>query len=230
VGPPRGRAARIVSPLSTEIISFALVPSLVQEQNLAGIDSELVAAPGLIGKRDCVVSWRRVDLKRVIAEWGRDLRRATPGAIAIPEPDQDRQLMTVAPHAAAHRRPPSPPAARRIMSAMFSRRRRFSLDRGRRLAPAHRRHRKRPTPLFPPKTLSLDGRRRLARRPSATHKSPRRARQTVPLPPRGFLPGRLSGAGPGACPTVAKAGARNPSPYETKRRAAIDGNPALAPI
>ncbi len=52
----------------------------------------------------------------------------------------------------------------------------------------------------------------LASRPRSSNPH-RRARQTVPQPPRGFLLGRLSSAGPGARPTVAKAGARNPSPF-----------------
>jgi hypothetical protein len=39
----------------------------------------------------------------------RDVRRAAPLAFPAAGPDQDRQLMTVAPHAPAHRRSPSPP-------------------------------------------------------------------------------------------------------------------------
>ena len=38
----------------------------------------------------------------------------------------------------------------------------------------------------------------------------RRARQTVPLPPRGFLLGRLSSAGPGPVAPSQRAGIRNP--------------------
>ena len=53
--------------------------------------------------------------------------------------------MTVAPHPAAHRRSPPPPAARRNTSATPARGRQSSCDRGQRLAPAHRRHRKPPT-------------------------------------------------------------------------------------
>ena len=102
----------------------------------------------------------------------RDLRRRAPRAIAIPEPDQDRQLMTVAPHPAVHRRSPPPPAARRNTSATPARGRQPSCARDQRLAPAHRRHRKRPTPPLPTKTPSAPGRRRLARQPSAILKSP----------------------------------------------------------
>ena len=59
----------------------------------------------------------------------RDVRRPAPCAIAIPEPDQDRHLMTVATHPASHRRSPPPPAARRNTSAMPARGRQSSFDR-----------------------------------------------------------------------------------------------------
>jgi hypothetical protein len=102
-----------------------------------------------------------------------DHRRDVPGparAIAIPAPD--RHLMTVATHPPAHRRLPPPPAARRNTSATPVRGRQSSCDRGQRLAPAHRRQRKRPTPPLPTKAPSAPGRRRLARQPSAILNSP----------------------------------------------------------
>ncbi len=120
--------------------------------------------------------------------------------------------MTVAPPA-PYRRSPPPPAARRNTSAMPARDRRPSFDRCERLASADRRHQKPPPSPLPTKTPGADGCRRRARPPSATLKSPWPHSPNGPLPPRGFLLGRLSGAGPDARPTVAKAGARNPSPF-----------------
>ena len=80
--------------------------------------------------------------------------------------------MTVATHPASQRRSPPPPAAPRNKSAMSARGRQSSFDRCERLAPAHRRHRKRPPSPLPTKTPSIDGRLRPARQPSAILKSP----------------------------------------------------------
>src|ERR1700757_2385617 len=102
----------------------------------------------------------------------RDLRRATPLAFPVPDPDQDRQLMTLAPRSASHRRSPSPPAARRNTSATPARDRQFSYDRGQRLAPAHRRHRKPHPSTLLLKTPSAVDSRHFARQPSAILKSP----------------------------------------------------------
>ena len=133
-------------------------------------------------------------------------------AFPVAEPDQDRQLMTVAPHPAAHRRSLSPPAARRNMNATPARGRQSSCDR-------------RPTPRSrassPSKTANAAAsdedtsalpaaNASLASRPRSSNPH-RRARQTLPLPPRGFLLGRLSSAGPGPSPTLAKG--RRPKPF-----------------
>jgi hypothetical protein len=50
----------------------------------------------------------------------RNLRRPAPCAIAIPKSDQDRHLMTVAPHPISQSRSLSLPAARRTRTAMSS--------------------------------------------------------------------------------------------------------------
>ena len=102
----------------------------------------------------------------------RDLRRLAPGAVAIPGPDQDRHLMTVATHPPSHRRSPPLPAARRNTSAMPAQGCQSSIDRHQRLAPAHPRHQNRPPSPLPLKTPSAAPCRRLARQPSATLKSP----------------------------------------------------------
>ena len=102
----------------------------------------------------------------------RDVRRAALLALVVAEPDQDRQLMTVAPRPAAHRRSPPPPAARRNTSATPARGRKSSCDRGQRLAPAHRRHRNSQPSALPLKAPSAADCRRLARQPSAILKSP----------------------------------------------------------
>ncbi len=88
-----------------------------------------------------------------------------------------------------------------------------SFDRCERLAPAHRRHRKQPRSSLPLQTLSAARCRRLACQPVRDPQIPIGAlRQTVPLPPRGFLLGKLSSADPGRSPTSQRAGTRNPSP------------------
>ena len=95
-----------------------------------------------------------------------------PLAFPVAEPDQDRQLMIVAPHPAAHPRSPSSPAARRNKSATPARTRQSSFGRRQRHAPVHRRHRKRPLSPLPLKTTIAAGCRRPARQPSAILKSP----------------------------------------------------------
>jgi hypothetical protein len=102
----------------------------------------------------------------------RDVRGPASWALAAAEPDQDRHLMTVAPHPASHHRSLSPQAARRNTNAMPTRRPQSSFDQSEPLAPAHRRHpRGRPSAL-PPKIPTATGRQRLARRPSAILKFP----------------------------------------------------------
>ena len=127
----------------------------------------------------------------------RDVRRAASLAFAVAEPDQDRQLMTVAPHPAAHRRSPPPPAARRNTSATPARGRKSLL-------------RPRPTPRSrassPSKKLAVfvpddnTGRRRSPPPHQRSLRDPKipigPAQPTAPLPPRGFLLTRLSAAGP----------------------------------
>ena len=126
--------------------------------------------------------------------------------------------MTVAPHPAAHRRSPSPPAARRNTSATPARGRQSSCDRGQRLAPAHRRHRKpQPSPL-PFKTPSV------ARLP--TPRSPAVRDPQIPIGALAkrspYLPavsslGGFRAPAPGAVPPSQRAGARNPSPSASLR-------------
>ena len=121
--------------------------------------------------------------------------------------------MTVAPHPAAHRRSPSPPAARRNTSATPARGRQSSCDRGQRLAPAHRRHRKRPPPPLPPKTPS-------AARPP-TPRSPAVRDPQIPIGALAkrspYLPavsslGGFRAPAPAHAQPSQRAGARNPSP------------------
>ena len=102
----------------------------------------------------------------------RDVRRAARLAVPVAEPDQDRQLMTAAGKLAAHRRSPSPPAASRNVSAMSVRGSQSPCDRRRRLPRAHHCPRTHLTPSLPTKAPNAAGRRRLARPPSATLKSP----------------------------------------------------------
>jgi len=102
----------------------------------------------------------------------RDIRRPAPLAFPVAEPDQDRQLMTVASHPASQRRPLSPPAARRNMNVMPARPPQPSVNQCEPLPAAHRRHQRRPTSAPQLKTPPATCRRRLARRPSVTHKSP----------------------------------------------------------
>src|SRR5271165_1126405 len=99
-------------------------------------------------------------------------RRRGRRALAVADPDQDRLLMTRAKNPSSHRRSPSPPAARRNTSATPARGRQSSCNRGQRLAPAHRRHRKPQPSALPLKTPSVAHCRRLARQPSAILKSP----------------------------------------------------------
>src|SRR5208283_5100341 len=137
----------------------------------------------------------------------RDVRRPAPRTIAIPEPDQDRLLMTHATHPASHRRSPPPPAARRNTSAMSAGGRQSSFDRCERLAPAS-------------KTAAVGASAENAERgPLPTPRSPAVRDPQIPIvalakrprPSRGFLLGRLSSAGPGRGPTVAKG--RRPKPF-----------------
>ena len=150
----------------------------------------------------------------------RDVRRAAPFAFAIAEPDQDRQLMTVAPHPASHRRSPSPPAARRNTSATPARGRQSSCDRGQRLAPAHRRHRKRPA------VAASDEDTERPRPP--TPRSPAVRDPQIPIGALAkrspYLPavsslGGFRAPAPGPVPPSQRAGARNPSPTETSTAA-----------
>jgi hypothetical protein len=80
--------------------------------------------------------------------------------------------MTVAMPPASHRRSLSPPAARRKTNAMFARCPQSLPDRCERDTPAQFRDRKRPPSPVPPPRLSAAGYRRVARKPSATRKSP----------------------------------------------------------
>ena len=139
------------------------------------------------------------------------LRR--PRAIATSEPDQDRQLMTVATHPPSQRRSSPSPAARRNKSAISAQGRQSS---------------SRPMPTLgsrassPSETAAVaasDENTEHSRPP--TPRSPAVRDPQIPIarsknspqPPRGFLLGRLSSAGPDARPTVAKG--RRPKPsYE----------------
>ena len=143
-------------------------------------------------------------------------------AVAVAKPDQDRQLMTVAPHPAAHRRSSPPPAARRNTSATPARGRQSSCDRGQRLVPVHPRHRKRPTPPLPKKDTKRP-------RPP-TPRSPALRDPQIPIGALAkrspYLPAAPSGGGfrapaPGPVPPSQRAGTRNPSPFETFPAGAI---------
>ena len=102
----------------------------------------------------------------------RDVRRPAPFAFPVAEPDQDRQLMTVAPLPASQRRSPPPPAARRNRKATPSRGRQSSSERRAHARPAHRRHRKRQRRRSRQERCAPPAPEAARQAPSATPKSP----------------------------------------------------------
>ena len=139
--------------------------------------------------------------------------------------------MTVAPHPAAHRRSPSPPAASRNMSATPVRGPQSSCDRGQRLAPAHRRHRKRPPSPLPTRIPSVAIAGGLARQPSAIRQIPIARSPNGPpnLPAVSSLGGFRTPA-PGPVPPSQRAGVRNPSPERALIEAPTDHGEGTAAI
>ena len=121
--------------------------------------------------------------------------------------------MTVAPHPAAHRRSPSPPAARRNMSATSVRVRQSSRGRAGASPPRPSSRSKTADPAASPEN---NERRQPPPPRSPTVRDPQipigALAKRSPQPPRGFLLGRLSNAGPRPSTTVRRAGVRNPSP------------------
>ena len=132
----------------------------------------------------------------------RNLRRRSPCATATAGPDQDRHLMIIAALSPSQRRFSSPPAARRSSKAMSPQGRQSFSKRSAHTRRSHARPRKRSSSWFPPTESDPpdpEPPTALHPRPSNPHRSPR---STSPLPPRGFLLGRLSNAGPAPRPTV----------------------------
>ena len=143
----------------------------------------------------------------------RDLRRRAPCAIAIAEPDQDRHLMTVVTHSASQRRSLSPPAARRSTTALTSPRPTVRSRRRADAKPAHAHNRTRSSSAVP---ADKTARHWPPRQPPRSLRDPQipigRAPPHSALPPRGFLLGRLSNAGP-ATTHDRPARGRRPKPF-----------------
>ena len=143
---------------------------------------------------------------------------ARPARIATAKPDQDRHLMIdIAVLSAAQRRSPSPPAARRSRKTTPSQgRQSFSRRRALRPPLAQSSLKKRSSSTFPPRTIAAPTPRSPTQRSVRDAKIPiARARPTSPQPPRGFLLGRLSNAGPTTRTTVSSRG-RRPKPFTNR--------------